>query len=233
MTGEAKKSTDTWIKEKGAKYAYAYDGGGKFARIMGVSRIPHAVLVDASGTILVSGSASEVTEELLKKALAGALKKPLWELPKSMSKVRSALAKADLSGALKDAEALAAQKDPLPDAASIAASVRAMIAGALATAEEMEHAEDFLGAQRGYERLQKSAKGLPEEATCKGRLATIQADGKAQKGIKAQKQLEKILEDPVKSKKDAEEQKRLLSDFAKKHEGTFAAKRAAELASAN
>jgi hypothetical protein len=40
VTGEGKKDTEPWIESKGAKYAYAYDKGGAFARWFGVGGIP-------------------------------------------------------------------------------------------------------------------------------------------------------------------------------------------------
>lgn len=49
MTHESKSDTEPWIESKGAKYAYAYDKGGKFQSQLGVGGIPHAFLVDPTG----------------------------------------------------------------------------------------------------------------------------------------------------------------------------------------
>ena len=52
VTLEGKAPTEKWITEKGVKYGYAYDKGGKFQRAMGVAGIPHSILLDATGKIV-------------------------------------------------------------------------------------------------------------------------------------------------------------------------------------
>lgn len=186
------------------------------------------MLIDATGKVVFDGHPSSITPDLIEKATAGAMKKPLWELPKPFAKVRAAVAKGDLAGALKEAETLKAQPNAPEEAATVADAVKSMITGALAGADAMATAEDYLGAQKEYERLTKAAKGLPEEATAKEKLAGFAKDEKIKKSIAAQKDLEKIVQMTVKSKKDAIEKKTALEAFIKKHEGKYAAKKAQE-----
>ncbi len=229
MTNEAKGVTDKWVADKGAKYAYAYDAGGKLMRACGVRGIPHSVVVDPTGKVVYSGSPGGLSEEMVRGFLGGALKKPLWELPKSFSKVRAAVVKGDYAAAIREGEALAQQKDPPAEAAAIVDSLKSMVTGAVKGAGEMEAAGDVLGAKREYDRILKSAKGLPEEEACRARLAAIAGDAAVQKSLKAQLELEKIEELPGKSKKDAEARKVALEAFSKKHPDDFAGKRAREL----
>jgi hypothetical protein len=81
VTDEGEAETVKWVEEKGAKYAYGYDRGGKLASYFKVSGIPAAVLVDAKGIVVWQGHPSGVTDALIEKAVAGALAKELAGLP--------------------------------------------------------------------------------------------------------------------------------------------------------
>ena len=65
VTSEGESQTEPWVESKGARYAYAYDRGGKLSRALGVTGIPNAVLVDPSGTILWQGNPGSLTNELV------------------------------------------------------------------------------------------------------------------------------------------------------------------------
>ncbi len=229
MTSEPTGPTEKWIAEKGAKYGYAYDKGGKFARSCGVSGIPHAMLVDASGKVVFDGGPSQINEDMVRGALTGALKTPLWELPKPFAKARGAVTKGELGVALKEAEALKQDAANAEIANTLAEAIKGMITGTLTGADALATEGDWLGAQREWKRLVKSAKGLPEEAAANAKLAELGTNADAKKGIKAQETLEKLTAEPVKKKKDAEERVVALDAFIKKNEGTFAGKKALEL----
>jgi hypothetical protein len=228
VTSEGKGPTEKWIKEKSVKYAYAYDPGGKLSRSCGVTGIPHAVLIDATGKVVYEGGPEGVNTEAIEKATVGALKKPLWELPKPFAKLRAALGKGDWTAALKEAETLKSAQGAPEEAPSVYDSVKALIAGALAGAEAMETAGDFLGATREYERIAKSAKGLPEDAKAREKLAALAKNPDAKKGVKAQKDFEKVLAEPIRSEKDQRELKAALEAIVKKNESAFVVKRAEE-----
>lgn len=230
VTTEATGPTEKWIAEKGAKYGYAYDKGGKFMRACGVSGIPHSVLVDVSGKVTFSGSPSAITEDMVKSACAGAMTTPLWELPKPFAKVRTAIAKGELAAALKEAQALQQDATNGETATKVADAVKGMVAGALSSAEGLSTAGDFLGAEREFQRLLKAAKGMPEEASAREKLTELTGSPEAKKGMKAQKTLESMTAEPVKTKKDAEKRVAELEAFIKKNEGTFAGKQALEQA---
>lgn len=228
VTSEGKGDTEKWIAAKGVKYPYAYDSGGKLSRACGVSAIPHSVLIDATGRVIFDGSPSGITPDLVQKAVAGALKKPLYELPKEFTKVRGHIAKGDLGAAMKEAETLKAQTNAPAEAEAVVEAIKGMISGQIAGADADMQAGDFLSAQRGYERVIKSAKGLPESDTAKTKLAEMLKDDTAKKVIKAQKDLDKILAEPMRSKKDATERKAALESFLKKNSENAAGRKAKE-----
>lgn len=228
VTSEGKGDTEKWVAAKGAKYPYAYDAGGKLSRACGVSAIPHSVLIDATGRVIYDGSPGGITPDIVQKAVAGALKTPLYELPKEFTKVRGHIAKGDLGAAMKEAQTLKAQANAPAEAATVVDAIQGMINGQIAGGDADAQAGDYLNAQRAYERVMKSAKGLPEADTAKSKLSEMMKDDTAKKVIKAQKDLEKLLAEPMRSKKDATERKAALESFLKKNAENAAGRKAKE-----
>jgi hypothetical protein len=226
VTGEGKAQTEPWIEANKAIFGYAYDKGGKFMNRCGVTGIPASVLIDAGGKVVYFGSPQGVTNDLVSKAVQGALKTPLYALPKEMSKVRSLLAKDNIAGAIAECDSLAKKPNAPEQAASTAEALRSLVVSNIEAADSLSASGDWLGAQQGLERMLKAAKGMPQEAAAKEKLAAIAKNSDAQKEIKAQKALERILSQPVKKAKDVEELVETLKSFAKKNAGSFAAKAA-------
>jgi hypothetical protein len=226
ITSESKGQTEPWIEEAKAHYGYAYDKARKLSTACGVSGIPHAVLIDASGKIVYSGSPGGITNDIVSKATTGALKTPLYSLPKEMAKVRKLLAKDDLSGAIAECESLAKKSDAPPEAAATAEALRAMIASTIESADALGKVGNWLEAQEVCERMLKAAKGLPEEALAKEKLASMSKDKDIQKEIKAQKALAKVLSMPLRKEKDVEAMADSLRHFIKRNPETFASKEA-------
>ena len=52
VTNEGAKPTERFVESTRMAYPYAYDKKSALMRAMGVGPIPHAVLVDPSGTIV-------------------------------------------------------------------------------------------------------------------------------------------------------------------------------------
>jgi hypothetical protein len=232
VTGEPKGPTEKWVKDKGAKYGYAYDKGGAFFRAVKAGGYPHAVLVDATGKIAWTGHPGNLQEDAVRGALTGALKKPLWELPKDFAKFRAAIGKDQLSAALKELDALAKAPNPPADLDVLKGAVQSMLDGRLAGAKAAGEAGDWASAKEGYERLAKAAAGLPVEKDAKDALAELGKNADAQKGLKAQKELAGLLEMPEKKEKERTAKVDALKAFAKKYGDSFAGKKAAEAAEA-
>lgn len=222
MTNEGKGDTEKWIKEKGAQYAYGYDRGGKLKAKCGITGIPHAYLLDASGKITWEGHPGELTENTIKDSLAGALKRPIWELPKEFAKVKAAIVKNDLPTAVKEAQAVAGDTGAPPESKAVLDEVMGMVTGSLNAAETSAKTGDYLKAQRSYTKLVKSLSGLPEAATAKQALDDLNKNPQALAGIKAQLELDKVLEMPDKKASDRTAKQEALNAFKKKYPGTYA-----------
>jgi len=226
VTSEGPAETDPWIKANSVHYGYAYDKGGQFASRCGVSGIPTSVLLNAAGKVVYAGSPQGVTAELVTEATRGALKTPLYALPKELAKVRSLLAKDDIAGAIAEAQSVAAKPSAPPDAAALVESLQAMVASLLEGADALAQQGNWLEAKRTWERLTKSAKGRPEEAQAKQKLAELAGNAEAQKELKAQTSLERILAMPTRKSKDREAQLDSLESFVKKNGESFAGREA-------
>lgn len=232
MTSEGKSDTEKWVQEKGAKYAYGYDKGGSFQNKCGVSGIPHALLVDPTGKLVWRGHPASLTEDIIKTAIAGALKRPLFELPKEYAKVKIAVAKGDLAGAVREAKAIAAAANAPKDASAVVDAVQGMVTSAMTNAEAMLSRGDLLGAQREFSRLAKAAAGLPEGKEAQQGIEKIKKNPDSAKGIKAQLELEKALQLPARRPSESAERHDAIEAIVKRYAGTFAAAEAEKILAA-
>jgi hypothetical protein len=188
VTSEGASETEKWIEEKGVEYAYAYDKGGKLSRHFGVGGIPHAVLIDASGTVAWSGHPGALEESKITTALQGAFSKPLWEWSPAAKGAKSAL----LKRAYKSALDQAAKLDAASGGPEIVASIQGVVQGRVDGLRGSFDKGDFLRAQTEAEALQKELVGLPQLEEATKVLGAIAADKSAQTVIKGQQKLAKI-----------------------------------------
>lgn len=107
VTGEAVQPTETWIQDKGARYAYAYDPERSLHRALSVRGIPHAVLLDPQGNLVWRGHPAALTDAIVERAVEKALPEPLWAWPEALAGVRAALVGERLVEARRLTEALA------------------------------------------------------------------------------------------------------------------------------
>lgn len=219
MTDEPQKLTEDWVAKKGAKYAYAYDKGGKLARFFGVTGIPHAVLVDASGKIVWRGHPGNLKGPDVEKSLQGALAKPMWEWPASAKALRTAVQKRMWA----DAIAAAGKLSEADGGPVIADALKKLVAGRVAAMKEDLSAGNFLSAQDAATALSKSLGSLPEKAEAESVLAAIKGNKEAPKILKAQQQVREIREAAPSKRKEVDAAIEDLKKIAKDLPGTYAA----------
>jgi hypothetical protein len=198
VTIEGASETEGFVKETGMKYAYAYDKGGKLSRYFGVNGIPHAVLIDASGTVAWSGHPGALEESDLQRATAGALSTPMYAWTGAAKGVKSALVKHDFKSAL----ALAGKLAPEDSGKEILAAVQGMVKFKVEGLKAAQAKGDFLGAQNAALALQKELAGLPECAEATQVAAAIAADKKAAEVMKGQQKVAKVRERELTKKKE-------------------------------
>ena len=213
VTDEGASETEGFVKETGMKYAYAFDKGGKLARFFGVRGIPHAVLIDAAGTVAWSGHPGGLEERHIQQATAGALPKPLWEWSGGGKGVKTALLKRDFKTAL----ALAGKLGPDDSGPEILAAVQGMVKSKVEGMKAAQAKGDYLGAQEAAAALTKELAGLPELEEAAKVAAAIKADPKALEVVKGQQKLAKIRGRDLGKKKDRvaaiEDLRKLRGDY--------------------
>jgi len=208
VTNEGTKDTEAWIESKGVKYAYAYDKGGKFQRQLGVNGIPHAFLVDPTGTVVWEGHPGNLNATTINKALEGALLKPMWEWPASAKDVKSALAKRKYADALA-ATAKVTEPEMGP---AIKTAIQSLVTSRVKAMNAALEAKNFLVAAESAAELKDDLVGLPELAEAKKVEEAVKADKSAADIIKAQKTIRDLRSQRLGKKKERE---KAMSDAEK------------------
>lgn len=211
--------TEPWVEKHDAGYAYAYDKGGKLKRFFGVRGIPHAVLVDATGTVVWRGHPATLDGSTIEDHLSGTLAKPLYDWPSSAKGVAKQLTKGNLAGALADAKALSAD-DGGPE---IAAQIQGLIDGRVAQVEGWLESGNYLDVVEGGADLAKGLKGHELQAKVEGLVAQVDTRDDAKDVINAQKKIRKMRRKDPSKRKDIERYIDDLSDLRKEMSGTYAA----------
>jgi AhpC/TSA family len=228
VTTEDKKDTESWIKSKGVKYAYAYDKGARMYDKLGVEGIPHSFLMDPSGKIIWEGHPMELTPELIEQALKGALPKPLFDFPASASAVKNAVTKHNYAVAITEAGKLS-DADGGPGLKQV---VEGIVASRIGNMKAALKDGDLLSAQEQANALKKELEGLPEAPEPDKVLAEIKGNKDSERILAGQKKV-RAMEDKVKDKKitrkaDLEKLIGDLDKMAKDYSGTYVAKEAEE-----
>jgi hypothetical protein len=222
VTGEAQGETEKWVAKHGAKYAYAYDKAGKLNRFFGIKGIPHAVLIDPSGTVVWDGHPSGLSVDAIQKSLAGALPKPLWEWAPTTKAVRAALLKREYAKALAEAAKLS-EADGGP---TIKTSIEGIVKSRVEGMRSAYAQGDFHSAETAATALSKELVDLPEKDAAVQVLEDLKANKDAQPVLKAQKQIAKIRAAGPTKRKEVEAAIEDLQKIINEFPGTFAAKEA-------
>lgn len=214
VTSEGTGPTEKWVEEKGAKYAYAYDKSSALSKFCGVTGIPNAVLVDPSGRIVWQGGPGGLTDDVIEKALVGALKTPMYEWPSDASAVRSALAKSQMKKALDAAAKL--------EDTTYADAINGIVSGRVAGLKAAHDAGDYLTAVELADSLKKSLSGLDAADEVAEISKAISSNAEAKKIMKGQAKVRKLRDEKINTKKDVEELLKAAEKLATQFAGTAA-----------
>lgn len=221
---ESKEKTVQWVKKHKAQFAYGYDPDSRLAQWLGITSIPHSVLLDPEGTIVWRGHPSGLTDEHLKKAVEGALHEPLWE-NEAAAETRKAIEERRFAAAVA-----AAQKMPEDEQGPvIVAHLKRMAADRIAVIQKVRAEGDYLAAQHFAESAAKELAGLPEAVTAAEIVTELAKDEKVQKVISAQLEFRRVMEElsKVESREAAEKLLTRLDTLSAENPGTIVAQRIA------
>jgi len=217
VTSEGKSPTEKWVEEKGADYAYAYDKGEKLFRALGGTGLPHAALIDPSGTVVWKGHPAGLTAKTIEEHLDGTLETPVFEWPDSAKNVRKALQKEQYASAIDVAEKLG------DEGAEIASQLRRMVAARLAGLRKLYAEGDYLGVEVMGERCARAFAKLPEGEEAEALLKQLSSDEEAQRILDVQKDIDRTISGRIK-KKDRERILEDLREITREYAGTAAAR---------
>lgn len=230
--GEVQK-TLKFIEKHGFAYGHAFDAESMLSSHFRVQSIPFAVLVDPSGVVVWSGHPSRLTDETLEKALAGALKTPLFEWPAEAKPLADALRRGHYKDALALAQSLELEIDGVAPAALVQQRVEALSAGVTASLERAVERGDYHTAFALAERGRDELAGLPEGGALATRLAELEKDETAKKTRRGQDAIARLEFTLVRTKEDDVAALRAaraeLVLLAKEHAGTKVGERADEI----
>lgn len=223
MTNEEKGKTEKWVASKRVKHAYGYDSDSKLMRHFGIRGIPHAVLVDAAGTVVWRGHPGQLSDDVVEGALVGALAVPVWDWPEAAAPARTALAEGRYADALDLAKKLG------DGGAPIAKGIQGMVDGRMASLRAAAGSGDVL---RTFG-LAKSAKmdfaGLPVAEEAARILKKIEDDPDSAGIMEGQKALAQIGTQNPRTRKDAERLIARLESLARAHPDTIVSQGAQEM----
>ena len=224
MTDEGKSITEKWVASKKASYPYAFDKGGKLARRFGVTGLPTAVLIDATGTVVWRGHPGRLGAEQIRPALDGALKTPLFNWPKEAEGAKKALVKGQVAKALELAK-------KVEGGADIVSSIQGLIDKRMADMDTAFAKQNYYLAMTLAEENVKGLAGLPQATEAAELAKRISDDGELKKLVKGQKKLADIRLEmgSIGKKKDADKLIKSAEKVGKSYKGTVVADQANEL----
>jgi len=193
VTGEGQGPTDRWIAKTDAQFAYGYDKSSQLGRWFGVRGIPHAVLIDPSGTIVWRGNPATLKAKTVESSLAGAISRPISDWPESASKVVKHLGKRDYGKALGEAEKLDGD-----ERGEILASLETLFNGKRNSVERWMKAGDYLAVEERGSSYAKQLKGLPQGEAIDAVLERLDDDDDAQDALDAQRKVARLMSRKVK-----------------------------------
>jgi thiol-disulfide isomerase/thioredoxin len=217
VTSDTPEQAEPWVEKNGMKYAYGYDRGGKLQAHFGVNSIPHAILVDAFGTIVWRGHPMQMPEEAIERALIGASSKPVWDWPEEAR----GLARPLWAG---DWKAAAAVTSETPAALAI---LEERAGAAVTLFDRLVEQEEYAAALTFGRRTREGLSDLPAGAALAGKLTALEANPAAQADLRYAELEQEAL--TARKVSVLEELRPKLEALAKEHAGTAAARKASKL----
>lgn len=228
VTNEGKSLVDKFVSDTGSKHPIVIEDGDS-AGTYGINGFPTSYLIDANGRIAWTGHPASVQDAEIEKLLQNVRLVPT--LPKKLSGVQKHLEKGDFSAARKALDGLLG--GTLDDSDRAAAEetgnwIQEKADTLLKDAEAAAAKGDYHAAAVSLRRLQDSFKGFEQAEKAKASLDEMVKDRDRKREIDAGDSWEKVSEAGMKAK--PEQAAAAFRAFAKKWEGTKAAKAAYEAA---
>ncbi len=224
VTPEPRSSTDRFMRESGARYAYAFDQSGALQRDLGIESYPTAVLIDPTGTVVWKGHTQKLSDGVVLEHIEGAFKTPVWEWPKSTRGAVKALKKRRYGRALA-----ALEKLDDPGVEETRAAILSIVEKRVKMFDHARKAGDYLTARRIAHDLQDELEGLSDEQSHARRfLDEARADDEIRRVLRMQEKLEKLRTTRLGGTRDVERLIDKVEALRRQAAGTYPAREAQE-----
>lgn len=226
VTNEPESLVAKTVTANKMKFPVAMTKGEDFERAYGVRGFPSSYLIDADGFVVWSGHPGAFEEGLLEELL-----KDVWlppALPERHAALNKLLAERNLTKAVAAIDKALAGA---PDDADLKAASEALggrVTALLEAAAAAEQENDFARARKLYTEAVERFAGVPAAAPAKTALAALAKNKAALPELDAADKLDEAV--ATWRKGDLEKGLKAIRAVARKHEGTVAGKRAAEIA---
>ncbi len=185
MSDESPGTIEPWLKQKGAAYAVAVDGGGTSAKY-GVSGIPDAFLIGPDGKIVWQGHPSNVTEKEIEAVLQKVCVRFDYVFGAKFKAIEAKVRKKDFGGAAADLAKMAdLSGNDAAEAKRISDDLEGFAKDKQAQVEEAAKSREYAEAVEILAELGKQWKGHAVGAAADEKLKGWKADAAIQKELKA------------------------------------------------
>jgi hypothetical protein len=230
VTNEARGLVDKFVESTGAKHTIVIEDSDSAAAYR-INGFPSTFLIDANGKIAWAGNGAGFDPGLLERLLGEVRLLP--ELPKSLDSIRKSMEKKDFAGAKKALDAkVAAEGTPAEEKAAAENALKwieTTSARLLDSAADARKEGDGWAAAESLRKVAAQFKGLESGDKAKAALDDLMKDKDLKREVEAGDAWAKFEERTKSLKPDQAAQG--CRQFAKKWEGTRAAKKAESAAS--
>lgn len=181
---------------------------------VGLSSYPSALLVDSSGRIVFGGYPGEIDDEMVEKAVRGALTEPIYQWPDALEDAADAMRAGKLGKAISEAEAAGEEHAEYVD------ELVGLLDGRVDILKEAHETGDYLAVIEMAEELEEAIDGREQEATVQGLVTDITKNRDKRMVLEAQKDIAKMLSKKIK-RKDVNKLIKKLEKLRAKHPDTI------------
>ncbi len=226
ISDEPKGTIEPWLKQKGAAYAVAVDGGGTSAKY-GVSGIPDSFLIGPDGKVVWQGHPGNVTEKEIEAVLQKVCVRFEYVFTAKFKAIEAKVRKKDFGGAAADLAKMAdLSGNDAAEAKRIGDDLEGYAKDKQTQAEEAAKAREYAEAVELLTELGRQFKGHAVGTAADEKVKGWKADAGIQKELKAGQMFAQggALEEKFQFAQAAG----LYAQITKAHAGTRAAEKAQE-----
>lgn len=217
MTDGDAARTKPWVESLEVEYAYGHDHEFPWVFAYNIWTYPYCLLVAPSGAVVWGGHPAKLDESTIRKHLKTAIRKPLFEWPKALAPVRSAIAERKFKVALERMKELAS-RDPRYE--SYVADVERLITNRVDGLKAALSVGDYATVLEMGDVVQAELEDLPGEMEAVKICGSVFDDDAAVTIWNAQTRLRRLRAQIPQTRKEADELLGRIEKLVKAHPDT-------------